>query len=578
MLEADEVYMGSLFGDKYLFEIPDFQRPFSWRKENFQQLFEDLRDEIQINQEERGDILESYNPYFLGSVILCIKDMKADGSGTYDVIDGQQRIVSLAILMGVLRDLSTNLKAKTNLQRRIYQEKDEYSGTEESVRVKVRDKEREFFREYVLNDKGTEKVSQIDRRVLSEARNHMIEAIEAFQKGFVRDDETVDGNLLDSYIRYLLQKVVIVVVKTDSLPSAFRLFNIINARGMPLTNADLLKSENLRVIEQEKRQKYTQIWENVEEDIGSDDLEMLISFIRHIKKKEKARKAIFEEFDKGIFKEEPGFRGERFIEYLDEITDMYKENILEGRIEGIEDEDETYYYNLISLMRDFLPFNDWMAALIRFKEKYGSAFLHEFLKKLERKVAIDWISGLSFTERLTQIYRIIRSIESAKDLKDVLNEKMFEEEIQNKKASFLNSLEDIKFYGRGRTGVPKYVLLRLDMERKDNLHAKIAYSGHITVEHILPRNPYENYWLDRFDKIARIELTNRLGNLVLLNGGKNSRASNKPFDRKVKDYFEKKSDFEITNELKRVKDWNLMTLKHRHESLKKECVELWMGK
>jgi len=577
MLEADEVYMRNLFGDKYLFEIPNFQRPFSWRKENFEQLFDDLKDELQINQEKKGNKIRSYDPYFLGSIILCVKNLKPDGSGTYEIIDGQQRIVSLAILMAVLRDSANRPKAKMNLQRRIYQEKDEYSGTEESVRVKVRDKEKDFFRKYVLDKGGTDKATRINRTALSEPQNHMIEAINAFQKGFERDDGGIDGGFLDNYIKYLLQKVVIVVVKTDSLPSAFRLFNVINARGMPLTNADLLKSENLRVIAQEKREQYTQTWENIEEDIGTDNLEMLISFIRHIKKKEKARRAIFEEFAKDIFKREPGFKGESFIQYLDQIATIYKDNILEAKVRGLEDEKETYYYNLVSLMRDFLPFNDWMAALIKFKEKHGAMSLIEFLNKMEKKVAVDWITGLSFTERLTQVYRIIRSIEKIENLKDVLNDAMFEEEIQLKKTSFSNSLDDVKFYGRGTTRVPKYVLLRLDMERKDNLNARITYSGYITVEHILPRKPYEKYWLDKFDKIARMEWTNRLGNLVLLNGRKNSQASNKPFDRKVKDYFEKKSDFEITNELKKVKDWNLTALKERHENLKKECVELWIG-
>lgn len=576
LLDAKEVYLGDLFGERYLFEIPNFQRPFSWRKENFEQLFEDIKDDLSINQEKYGPKIEEYNPYFLGSIILCVKTQRQEGSGVYEIIDGQQRIVSLSILMAVLRDFAEDIKAKNSLQKKIHQEEDEYSGTEESVRIKVRDKEREFYREYILNRKGTTYIDKIDVSTLSEPKQNMIEAINAFKRGLHKQDGTIDVQLIENYIKYILQKVVIVVVRTDSLSSAFRLFNIINARGLPLSNADLLKSENLRVIIPEKRQRYTLMWEDLEEDFGTEDLEMLISFIRSIKKKEKARRAIYEEFEKDIFKNEPTFRGEEFILYLNQIANIYRENILEASIKGLDAEKETYYYNLVSLMRDFLPFNDWIAAVIKFKEKFGANHLEKFLNKLEKKTVVDWIIGLSFTERLTQIYRVIRLLENEDVPHAVLTNSLLNSDIISNKSSFISSLNDQKFYGRGRTRIPKYVLLRLDMERKDNLNKRINYSGHITVEHILPRTPRDKYWLDRYNDLSRIEWTNKLGNLVLLNGRKNSQAGNKPFDKKVMDYFEKRSDFSITNELKNTKDWTLDSLQKRHIQLTNECVDIWI--
>ena len=69
---------------------------------------------------------------------------------------------------------------------------------------------------------------------------------------------------LNAFIKYLLQKVVLVVITTNTFESAFRLFNVINSRGLPLTNSDLLKSENLRVINIERRKDFTEIWENDE--------------------------------------------------------------------------------------------------------------------------------------------------------------------------------------------------------------------------------------------------------------------------------------------------------------------------
>lgn len=576
-IQAHEITLKDLFGDKYLFEIPNFQRPFAWEKENFEQLFTDIKDALQLNMENFGNKIEDYDPYFLGSIILWTKDLRDDGSGKYAVIDGQQRLVSLAILMAVMRDLTNKRKAKNTLQKRIYQERDEFAGTPESVRIKVRDKEEEFFRKYVLEEGGTKKISDIYKESLTEPKLHMLEAIEIFSNGFKNDKKEIDQDFLDKYIQFLLQKVVLVVIKTGNLASGFRLFNIINARGMPLTNADLLKSENLSVIPREEEQKYTKIWEDLEEDLGSEKLEMLISFIRSIKLKEKARKSIYEEFESKVFKNEPKFKGKAFIEYLRNVAGIYRDKIEDALITTGKSEEEIYYYNLISLMRDFLPFNDWMAVIIKFKERFtDDSDLFRFLKVFERKIIIDWITGLSFTKRLTQMYKIIKLIEDSSNANNVIDSPIFSEELRSKENELKNALDDINFYGKGRTRVPKYVLLRLDMEKSYNQNKKISYGGEITVEHILPRTPESQYWLSRFSEEDRLKWTNRLGNLVLLNHSKNSQAGNKPFSDKVKDYFEKKSDFAITNELKNYQEWNKEALKKRHDYLVKEALKLWI--
>lgn len=572
-IKAGEIYIKDLFGDKYLFKIPNFQRSFAWEKEKFEQLFSDIKDALQLNQEDSKKF-DKYEPYFLGSIILQGEE-KPDGSGEYAIIDGQQRLVSLAILMAVMRDLVNSSNARDNLQRRIYQEADEFSGTPASIRIKVREKEEDFFKNYILKEGGTN-LNGIDKSSLSEPKQHIMEAIEIFKNGFQNGKETIDHTFLENYIKYLLQKVVLVVIKTSNLASAFRLFNIINARGMPLTNADLLKSENLSVLPKEEEQKYTWIWEHIEEDMGSENLEMLISFIRSIKLKEKARKSIFEEFDSKIFKQEPTFKGRNFIEYLQKVFEVYREKIEDAKINTEGTDEETYYYNLVSLMRDFLPFNDWMTAIIKFKERFNDdSSLFKFLKIFEKKVVVDWISGLSFTERLTRIYKVITLIEDSANSEDIF--KKFDEEIKNNRDSFKNTLDDINFYSKGGTRVPKYILLRIDMERPYNENKKIAYSGKITVEHILPKTPIEPYWLSRFNEEERSKWTNKLGNLVLLNSRKNSQVGNKPFPEKVKGYFEKKSDFDITNEVKNYQDWTLKELKERHEKLTEEAIKIWIG-
>ena len=67
-----------------------------------------------------------------------------------------------------------------------------------------------------------------------------------------------------------------------------------------------------------------------------------------------------------------------------------------------------------------------------------------------------------------------------------------------------------------------------------------------------------------------------MGNLALLNGAKNSSASNRKWSDKLKTYFKKKSDFVTTNELESISNWNIDELNKRHEKLKNEALTIWM--
>jgi uncharacterized protein with ParB-like and HNH nuclease domain len=101
-IDAQEEFVHKLYGEDYLYQIPQFQRPFSWTEENFVDLIDDLTDAYEVNSSSKGRMLDEegrinpevkdeYEPYFLGSIILN------EGSATgdrYDVIDGQQRLTS----------------------------------------------------------------------------------------------------------------------------------------------------------------------------------------------------------------------------------------------------------------------------------------------------------------------------------------------------------------------------------------------------------------------------------------------------------------------------------------------------
>nr|WP_245157353.1 DUF262 domain-containing protein [Clostridium perfringens] len=573
-VKAKEYYIKDLLSNKFLFEIPDYQRAYSWTKENLKQLVEDIWESVELNKARGNKEFDQYELYFLGSIVLCSKEYKDDGCGIYDVIDGQQRLTSIIMLIAAIRDLIDNEEYKKVLSDLIYQKPNVLMGIKESIRVKARGKEEEFFKKYILTNGGTELVKDLDMEELSEAKQNMVNAIEVFRDSFFNENGELLEEKLNEFIVYLLQKVVLVVITTESFTSAFRLFNVINARGLPLTDSDLLKSENLRVMNPEIRKEYTDIWESHEQDLGKEKLDQIIGFMRTMKLKNKVEESVYEEFSKKIFRNEPEYLGVNFVNHLTAVKALYDKYIIDGNLEGVSEEEKSYYKNLINIMREFLPYDDWMASVIRFAEKFNDdKLVLEFVKVLEKRLVIDWVNGNSFADRLNRVYGILEAIEEKDSLEEIKEAPVFLYDLERTTAYFENALNDIDFYSKGRMMIPKYIFVRLDMEKRAN--EVLDYSDKIMIEHVLPRNAKEAYWKDNFSADQRRNWANKFGNLVIITGAKNTRANNKPFAEKVEQYLSKKSDFAITKEVLELSDWNMDSLKDRHESLVNRALELW---
>ncbi len=583
-IDAKEEFLSKLYDD-YHYKIPKFQRPFSWTEENFLDLIDDLTDAYDVGRDAHGTLLDdtgelkkqtldAYEPYFLGSIILN------DGSGSgerSDIIDGQQRLTSLAILIAVLRDLVNDEPRANSLGGLIYEESDPIKGKSETVRLEIRERDRDFFDEYVLTRGATEGAPDPETGD-SEPKQNILQAIHTFRQELAEWQDEEDGDLSD-FATYLTLRVVMVRISTNSLSSAFRLFNVTNARGMPLNNADLLKSENLSHIDDDdKREEYQRKWEDMEEEVGNEGLERFIGFMRHIIVKEKSQKSVYDEFKDRVFPEDHTFRGARFVDHLETVFDVHRHRIYNAELDAAAYAEEVYYHNLVSLMRDFYPSDEWMVALIQFDAKFDDdSALLSFVERLERRLTVDWLTGSSNTGRYSRVYSLLRKIEEASTPEEVLNLPMLNERIEEETQAFENALNLSNFYRKGNYQWPKYILMRINSERFDNRNSKVEYGNNVTIEHILPQTPSNDYWLNRFDDERwRDTWTDRMGNLVPLDGRKNYKVSNKPFTAKYEEYFKKKSDFPLVNELEEYDEWTPESLQERHERMKEEAKEIWL--
>ena len=96
-INAKELPMVGIFNNNYRFEIPEYQRPYSWTTEEVGELLDDLS----YAARQSSNSSEA-SPYFLGSVVI----IKNDTAPKAEIIDGQQRITTLTIMLCVLRELA----------------------------------------------------------------------------------------------------------------------------------------------------------------------------------------------------------------------------------------------------------------------------------------------------------------------------------------------------------------------------------------------------------------------------------------------------------------------------------------
>lgn len=172
----------------------------------------------------------------------------------------------------------------------------------DTPRLLLRKKDQSFFRRHVLEAQP----------ILSTGR----EALDAPQQRIAENLDEVDDfcrnrseDTLSSFANYILTMVYVVFVNTDSWKSAYRLFNVLNARGLSLSNADLIKNTLFSQLGSSQANRSSELenrWLELEEELGADRLDIFFGHHRTSIKASKARGSLHEEFDPIIRKTDGG--------------------------------------------------------------------------------------------------------------------------------------------------------------------------------------------------------------------------------------------------------------------------------
>ncbi len=277
MLTTAAFKLSELLSGPFLLNVPVYQRPYSWADTQVQQLLEDLMEAAGIGANGNAD-----DDYFLGTILL----MDAPGTETqrltvkmspreFDVVDGQQRLVTLLTLFCLLRDLDAKGSVSKRVQSMVLAQQGSRFFRTERFRMHLSSRDRTVFESFVLQDGGTEQVPDSPFLSLSER------AVVAMRDLLAGELKQLPETARTKLFEFIAERCHVVVIVSHDIDRAHRMFVVLNERGKQLQRDDILKADILSRVPATDIAWIAEKWDQTGAELGKD-FEIFFSHIRKI--------------------------------------------------------------------------------------------------------------------------------------------------------------------------------------------------------------------------------------------------------------------------------------------------------
>lgn len=242
-------------GQKVLFLIPEYQRPYTWSDDEVITLFDDLWDFSIERTKPNGA-----KSYFLGCVVSCKED------GARQIIDGQQRITSLFLLLRAIYAKLENEENKTPEVENFITKINPALWKQDEMTGQVH-RDQMLLRSEVVSDSGNELI----RKILEFGTTGK-DATDNYSRNFNKFTELYTKKSLESpnqiyhFINALLNYTILLPIDAADQETALTIFNTLNNRGLPLSDADIFKSYIYKRLDENQKKVFINKWKTLESD------------------------------------------------------------------------------------------------------------------------------------------------------------------------------------------------------------------------------------------------------------------------------------------------------------------------
>lgn len=541
-----------LMGNGLRYEIPKFQRDYSWEAEHWDDLWQDIR----------ALLADEDNEHYMGYLVLQTSNNKE-----FQIIDGQQRLTTMSLLilstLKCLKELvDSGIEAENNLKR-----KDSllnsYIGYMDPVtlisnnKLKLNRNSDDYYKQHLVL------LKELPLRNTNSSEKQMRECFNWYYDRIKKEFNT--GESLAAFIDNIVDKLFFTVIEVTDQLNAFKVFETLNARGVQLSSADLLKNYLFFVVDETKPhiseiEELENIWSKIVGKLGEQKFEDYLRYYWNSINKSVGKKNLFKNVKGNIKSKEQVFE---LIRNLNDTADLYL------AIQNPEDE----------FWRDKPEIRKSLKELKLFQIRQINSLFLSALRNLEvenfKKLA-KICSVISFR------YNIIGGL-NPNAQEDVYNtvalkissNKRFEvadfQTIYVSDLNFENDFSTKEFKNTTRNHkIVKYILSKIEVyQHKNEIDPE---SDLFTIEHILPENADDTWGNFTFEEINRSVY--RMGNLTLLERKLNREAGQKGYVEKIVLFAQ--SNSELTKTLPdNFNTWNEDKLAARQRELAKHAKAIW---
>lgn len=539
-MHAKETKLQDIIEGTKQYIIPLFQRTYSWKEEEWEILWKDLI-----------ELCEADNPrtHFIGSIVSMPTISVPEGISKFLLIDGQQRLTTIFIILTLLRDKargSQNDEFANEIEKTLLV--NPYKKDNEYFKLMPTQVDRETYKNFI-NGKPTNTDNQLKKAyIFFEKRLRQIQ----FEHKELK-------RIITSYF-----SIVSIVLDVDDNP--YLVFESLNAKGRPLTQADLIRNYFFMRIHVDKQDEiYNSFWQPMQTALGDN----LTEYIRHYL----MRSGNIIKQNDVYYSLKEKVKTDNAIEYLKELksNSVYYQRLMSPEFEP--DKDLEKYFSRLNRIEVTTAY----PSLLYLYDKYEQQKLSKtdfivILRIIENFLIRRFVCNIP-TNQLNKIFQSVLSQLNAKGndnlvegLKTLLQSKGYP-----KDNDFTSMFTLTKFYGAGdRLNKTRLILESLEEHFS---HKETVQFDNLTIEHVMPQTLsewWQNHLGEEWEKTHELYL-NTIGNLTLT--AYNQEMSNDDFVTKKKIYAE--SHLELNRYFSQCSSWIQTEIEKRSEMLAQKALEIW---
>ncbi len=550
------ITLNTIIGNGKSYQVPIYQRDYSWDKDDWEDLWNDIA-EIPVDK-----------THYLGYLVL---QPIREGEESFWIIDGQQRLTTLSILALAITALldkwsRENIDTQDN-KIRFEKITERYLGNYSlsklnlDPKLKLNRNNDDYYKSWLLKLRTPSTLSKLkpSQRLLQKAFNYFFSEL---QEKFKSNKSGAD--LADFLEKIIGNGIVFTQIVVTNDLDAFKVFETLNARGVKLSTADLLKNYLFKLTHQLGEldlEEAERRWQNITNTILSNDLTTFIRHFWNCKYKLERQPTLFKAIKREINSAEIAFD---FLNELEQASSFY--TAFNNPNDELWDKEEKLSLKLIDLLNVTTCYSLMLSAL-------------KYMHRPEFKILVKELGIIAFRYNLSDLNpneaeRIFskvanevanKSISSAKDAIIALKSIYVIDD------NFEQVFSTLSINTRRKKDLVKYILVKFEnqISNKDYQPEEAV----ATIEHILPENP-GSIWEESFPNEIQEDYIYRLGNYSLLEASINNKLDNNiPFSEKLVRY--KTSSYRLSNEYCNYEKFSPKEISLRQGKMAKIAKGIW---